>query len=114
MFKNSKAALLFVGMTLLSVIILVGWEDNEGALLKAASDIEKQRSMMNAELDGPNAETGVAGFAPRDPRLQTFTPDEELIDQASGYDPTPKSDTRAAPSEPRITVVESSAEITYQ
>lgn len=114
MFKSSKGALLFVIVTLLGVATLIGSEDNEGALLKAASDIEKQRSMMNEDREFARSSSAPVGFASENPGDLEFTPEEELIDDATGFDPTPELEGPLVSAEPQITLVESSAEIIVQ
>lgn len=114
MFKNSKGALLFVGMTLFGAAMLIGSEDNEGALLKAAADIEKQREAMNADREIANRDSTPQGFASANPAELKFTPDADLIDDATGYDPTPEIEKPLVSAEPQVNLVESSAEIIYQ
>ena len=114
MFKSSKGALLFVAVTMLGVLTLVGTEDNEGALLKAAADIEKQRNMMNADQSGQHVDLAPEGFASSRQGTLEFTADDDLIDDATGFDPTPEYEAPLVSAEPQVDLVESSAEIIYE
>ena len=114
MFKSSKGALLFLVVTMLGVLTLVGTEDNEGALLKAAADIEKQRNLMNADQSAEFGDLAPEGFAASRQGALEFTSDEDLIDDASGFDPTPEIEPPLVSAEPQVNLVESSAEIIIQ
>jgi len=114
MFKSSKGALLFVAVTMLGVVTLVGTEDNEGALLKAAADIEKQRNMMNADQSDQLVDLAPEGFASSRTGALEFSSDEDLIDDASGFDPTPEYEAPLVSAEPQVNLVDSSAEIIYE
>jgi len=111
MFKNSKGALFFVALTLLGVATLVGTEDNEGALLKAAANIEQQRNMMNEDRRVVRGNSAPIGFASSNGQTREFTADEDLIDDATGFDPTPEYEAPLVSAEPQVNLVESSAEI---
>lgn len=97
LFQSPKRAAAFVGMTMFSVAMLVGSEDNQGALVTAANGIQQEGA---EPMD-------MAAARPRDESIQetqtydedrshsaedAFASDEELIDDASGFDPTPELD----------------------
>ena len=95
MFQSYKGALIFAGSTLMGVALLVGSEDKEGALVVAASELERQRELADKQNDFAPSATP-AGNRPsreREPEQPSesfgFTPDEELIDDTRGFDPTP-------------------------
>jgi len=94
LFESPKKALLFVGMTLFSVAMLVGSEDDQGALVQAASSLsEPEPGTFDAP---PQGQFGSRIDNDRDPYRDDagdadFFADEELIDSAAGLDPTPLS-----------------------
>lgn len=94
LFESPKKALLFVGMTLFSVAMLVGSEDDQGALVQAASSLsEPEPGAFDAP---PQGQFGSRIDNDRDPYRDDagdadFFADEELIDSAAGLDPTPLS-----------------------
>ena len=88
MFRNRWGALLFVAMTLAGVTTLVGTGKHDGALEQATDQIAAQR----ARADQLKAEAATAEPAKR----VLFTPDEELIDETLGDDPTPIDEFAAA------------------
>ncbi|MCT2557624.1 hypothetical protein N0B51_01375 [Tsuneonella sp. YG55] len=90
MFRNRWFALLFVGMVLAGVANLVGTEAGGGAISAAQTQFADQREQAEALVDH-----GPPGEGEPDIELQ-FTPDEELIDAATGYDPTPVDEFAAA------------------
>lgn len=116
-FKGPKGALIFMGMTLGSVILLVGTEEDEGALIMAADELGRE----NADSDGRDASRLQPPPPPRPVRRPEpieddsafFAAEEELLDDTSGFDPSPDPivpfDNSAADS--GATIVESYAEI---
>lgn len=114
MFKSSKGAILFVVVTIFGAAMLIGSENNEGALIKAAADIEKQREMINAERSFARSENAPVGFASGNTQPLEFTPDEDLIDDATGFDPTPEPQLPLVSAEPQVSLVESRAEIVIE
>ena len=86
MFRNRWGAMLFVALTLAGVTTLIGSEDGEGAIKQAAGRIAEQK----AEADRLTTETqqpAPAATAP--PETVILSADEDLIDPATGEDPTP-------------------------
>jgi hypothetical protein len=93
MFRKPWLALLFVGMTLMSVAALVGTEQDKGTLASAAESASGPHSDV-----APTAPSHfVAAPAAEEPAPDTtaFADDEELIDGAEGTDPTPPDDQSA-------------------
>lgn len=82
MFRNRWAALLFVAMTLAGVTKLVGTESDRGSLDEATRQIAQQREiaeqMTTDTVTAPDVEV-----------IEALPSDEDLIDPATGYDPTP-------------------------
>jgi len=99
MFQSPKGALIFVGSTLLGAALLVGSEDQEGALVVATSELERQRQIteMQNDFGGPGASNpsasqtreAVQRQSAQEPLSFEFSSDEELIDDTRGFDPTP-------------------------
>ncbi len=86
MFRNRWLALLFVGMVLAGITRIVGTEEGGGVVEVARDQILSQHGQAaNRQPDDVAIrETETS----RDVVLE-FAPDEELIDPATGYDPTP-------------------------
>ncbi|MFZ9395440.1 MAG: hypothetical protein ACO25F_05180 [Erythrobacter sp.] len=95
LFQNPKKALLFAGLTLFSVAMLVGSEDDEGALVQAAATLQQTDGRIGGELppdfSGPAPRQGE--FAPDEPADVAMADDDALIDDTAGFDPTPPDDT---------------------
>ena len=125
-FKGPKGALIFVGVTMASVALLVGTEEDSGALVAAADELSRNSSADNIPArDASRLPQPAPRPARRRPPASTqddsalFASDEELIDDASGFDPSPDLpqpfdtgpsdaqafDTRAASGD--VTVIES-------
>ena len=86
MFRNRWGALLFVCLTLAGAATLVGTETGEGAIQQATDQIAQQK----AQADRLTTDTQ----APAQPTRKTaetvvWSADEDLIDPATGEDPTP-------------------------
>ncbi|MDX1703639.1 hypothetical protein [Altererythrobacter ishigakiensis] len=91
-FQDPKKAGLFVGATMVVVMLLVGSEDHEGALVQAAATVESTTSATPSDGEfRPNP-------SPERPSQQieqqaepvTWAEDEDLVDDTSGIDPTPE------------------------
>ena len=84
LFKNRFNALVFVAMILFSVPLLVGTDGERGA-------IETATERFGGE---PSTNPLVQAQAQPSPRVVppqaevTFTPDEELVDETEGFDPS--------------------------
>ena len=91
LFQNPKKALLFAGATLFSVAMLIGSEDDEGALVQAAASLEQGDARLPGELppdlgaDRPTPEQ----FDYDEPADVSMAEDAALIDDTAGIDPTP-------------------------
>lgn len=85
MFRNRWGAMLFVAMTLAGVTTLVGTEDSKGSLEEASAQIAAQREQVAAFSNSEPNRTEIDG-----PVMSMS--DEELIDPASGFDPSPTDD----------------------
>ncbi|ANY18756.1 hypothetical protein A6F68_00221 [Tsuneonella dongtanensis] len=116
MFRNRWLALLFVGIVLASVTKVVGTGKGDGALDQAKQQIESQK----AQADQFSSEH--SDSASDDSVIYEFTPDEELIDSASGEDPTPSDafgaevneDPEVVPSDELVIVMDDDAGATGQ
>lgn len=97
LFQSPKRAAIFVGMTMFSVAMLVGSEDNEGALVAAANGIQQEGAgpsnipEVHPRDEGSREERAFDEDLAR-PIDDAFASEEELIDDASGFDPTPELD----------------------
>jgi hypothetical protein len=79
LFKNRFNTLVFVAILLFSVRILVGTDDERGMLQSATKELTTT----------PKAEAKPTKAAmPTEVITAEFTPDEDLIDDASGMDPS--------------------------
>lgn len=112
--NSSKGALLFVAVTLVGVAVLIGTEENEGALLQAAADIERQGKVINSDKKSgqtaarqqPKRETN----AGHDVGTLEFAAEDDLVDDATGFDPTPEIEAPLVSTEPLIGPTETSAQ----
>ena len=93
-FQNRRAALLFVALMALSATQLVGTQSDAGALKKVEEQLLHQRADLAETLEEPASD--IIAPAPQvveewadeeDPAM-----DDELIDTAEGYDPSPEDD----------------------
>ena len=76
------------GLSAAGAAALVGGEDDDGVLITAAEDIQQQRAAMDDLIQGGEVQpVAVPTSAPVE-----FSDDEELIDEAEGFDPTPVED----------------------
>ncbi len=97
LFKNPKAALAYVGLTLVSVVLFVGTEDDPGSLQRTVGAFDDgqsgsrdaERRFGDSVLADPTGEGSSSAPTRDDDVIIEFASDEDLIDQAQGYDPTP-------------------------
>lgn len=113
MFRNAKGALFFAVATMLGAAMLIGSEDNEGALIRTAEELERQKAQAEDVGSGGRDLPPAQGFATADEAQLEFSSDEDLVDQAQGFDPSPDIEPPLIPAEPQVELVESSAEIVY-
>ncbi len=91
LFKNRYGALAFVGLTMIGAAALVGTDEDDGLIPQTAASIEQQK----ADFDASAQELATNGrdrpLIMADPALADIplAPDEALIDEAEGFDPTP-------------------------
>nr|WP_137676843.1 hypothetical protein [Parerythrobacter lutipelagi] len=105
MFKNRIGALVFVGLAMIGAANLVGTEEQDGAIQRAAAELQDQRDAFEREIQAAApAETKRA--KPREV-IEVAASEEDLIDDAqgidpagtdpSGFDPTPRIERPALP-----------------
>ena len=103
MFRNRWFALLFVATTLAGVTKLIGTDKDQGSLQQAAGQIAVQKAQaerMTTDTQTSSNDSISAGEPP-------LADDEELIDDATGEDPTPVDEFAASnPTEPAVPVDE--------
>lgn len=83
----------FAGSTLLAAATLVGSDENEGVVPAAADRMIVPQGMQQQDYRAGNPvdpEGEIFDIAEED---VAFASDEDLIDDAEGFDPTPMSDT---------------------
>lgn len=104
LFQNPKAALAYVGITLVGVAMFVGTEDSPGSLHQTvetfggndgmtSQDREAQRKFgdpMPDQTIGKSAKSNKPKREREEDLPVVFATDEELMDDASGFDPTPE------------------------
>ncbi|MGB7407853.1 MAG: hypothetical protein WA908_05055 [Pontixanthobacter sp.] len=91
LFRNKLVALGFVALFLIGVATLVGTEDNAGVLSQTAQSLDTHRSDFDEtvkELETPAPQPTIMADAPEPAEIPPAS-DEALIDEATGYDPTP-------------------------
>jgi hypothetical protein len=94
MFRNRWGALLFVCITLAGAASLVGTEEGQGAIQQATDEIAQQKAQADqwtTDTQAPSAATASATAT-----TVVSTSDEDLIDPATGIDPTPIDEFAAA------------------
>ena len=90
LFKNRWIALAFVVITMVSVKTLVGSEGENGMISRTQGDLLAQREEMRAAMSDLATAPATTQAAPgTSSSMMGFTPDEDLIDDTSGFDPTP-------------------------
>ena len=122
LFTNHKAALAFAGITLVSVGFMIGPEDDEGMLVRTVETIEARGAGAggggqavpgdaarggDSLFGGSGATNDRLGGSPRSAPPASggdaaFADDSELVDQATGFDPTPALDLSDRPDGPIV------------
>ena len=95
LFRNKWVAIAFVILTLVSVQALVGHEGDDSVISRTQSQVIQQRQRMQDQAD--SLATDPASVPPpevirdRPPVADEtgWVDDDELIDDAEGFDPTP-------------------------
>lgn len=108
LFASPKKALAFAGMTVFAVVMLVGTKDDQGALVKATSSIDQTdaRLASQRELEKIERQRRDSGWQESD--ISGFADDDDLIDTAEGFDPTPEA---VIPYEPETNLGASDAQV---
>lgn len=108
LFASPKKALLFAGMTVFTVVMLVGTKDDKGALTLATSGVDQTdaRLATQRELEKIERQRRDSGWEGSD--MSAFAADEELIDTTEGFDPTPED---VIPYEPETNLGASDAQV---
>lgn len=100
LFRNPKAALAYVGITLGSVVLFIGTEDEPGSLQQTVDTLGGEEIAADETAErgfgaSRRSDTIGAGSGARESDEPVeFVPDEELIDDLSGFDPAPTDITR--------------------
>lgn len=102
LFQNPKAALAYVAITMVSVTLFVGTEEDPGTLHqtvetfsdgKTSQDRTAQRKFGDPQpeqtIGKPSRRSKPKQVADEDAPV-VFATDEELLDSADGFDPTPE------------------------
>ena len=90
-FKSRWIAVAFATLTLFSVYAFVGGEEDGGLFGGIRGDIVDQRDQTAEQLAAIETVQPVAEAAPPEMMVEEeFVDDTELIDSASGEDPTPE------------------------
>lgn len=100
LFKNPKMALAYVGITALGVAFFVGTEDSPGTLHQTVETFEEADGAPSrtAGRGEPEIDRGTPprrsqppaqGQQPADSASMEFAADDDLLDLAEGFNPTP-------------------------
>ncbi|MDZ4308835.1 hypothetical protein [Allopontixanthobacter sp.] len=92
MFKNRWGALIFVCLSVLGAVSLIGGEDDHGALLLAADELTETKSELQIQAGELSQADSSAEPTPDEQPVSGFMSDEELIDDTRGIDPAPDID----------------------
>ncbi|MGD9471737.1 MAG: hypothetical protein AB7G24_09295 [Novosphingobium sp.] len=87
LFRSRWAALLFVAITIASAAAFVGSSEGESAATELATNM---RAQAQAKL--PFAAEDVNEAARQSELIHGFASEEELVDDATGLDPTPEDE----------------------
>lgn len=98
LFASPKKALLFVGMTLFGVVMLVGTEEDEGALVQATSGMDEPEPEFAPRRDLERVDERRRETRKEAGSMAGFAAPEDLIDTTEGFDPTPRE---TGPVQPR-------------
>nr|WP_298925007.1 hypothetical protein [uncultured Erythrobacter sp.] len=100
LFQNPKAALAYAGITLIGAAMFIGTEDDPGKLHQtvenygdgaSSSDRAAQRKFGDPMPDQTiGRQTKRSKPKAEDNPPATFATDDELLDDAQGFDPTPE------------------------
>ena len=90
LFRNKWAALAFVVLVLAGVQYFVGREGEDGTLAQATDELADQSGEPGEAVSDAGSPPDMGGFY--DGTDVEFMSDEELIDTAEGFDPTPYED----------------------
>ncbi|OCC24267.1 hypothetical protein MB02_06580 [Croceicoccus estronivorus] len=88
LFTDWRIALAFVAVTAISAVLFVGTEEDGGALTQATQQVHGQKQDFQRKIDSVN--NGPEVYP--EPETSEFMPDEELLDDASGFDPSPRDE----------------------
>ncbi|MXO91188.1 hypothetical protein [Pontixanthobacter aquaemixtae] len=94
--RNGLVALVALGIIMFGVSHLVGSEGEDGVLMRAAKDFtgEETEEAVEAPKPAQPAEVAAPAAPPPSPVVEgDFYEDNELIDAAAGFDPTPTDNT---------------------
>ncbi|MBD2843433.1 hypothetical protein [Erythrobacter rubeus] len=105
LFKNPKAALAYVGITLGSVLLFVGTEDDPGSLgqvMKIVDGEGTEEDELRTRRQVIDGQSGRNRLRPETGFPVEFSSDEDLIDAAEGFDPAPSDDTSGFDPNPEL------------
>jgi len=91
LFRNKLGALAFVVLTMIGAATLVGTEEHDGVIAKTAQELTQQRDEFAEKVEAMNSINPAAEEAPLMAEPAEFTPDDDLVDTAQGFDPTPEA-----------------------
>ena len=91
LFRNKWVAVAFVILTLASVQALVGRDGEDSVISRTKGELIERRQQMQQQMDELSAEPANQAAIPGPPTaIDTgFAEDDDLIDDAEGFDPSP-------------------------
>jgi hypothetical protein len=89
-FQYRWAAIVFVLLTIVGAVQLVGTEEQEGKLAEAQQQVVEQREQLAATTDADLSEEEAAEEA--EPFDEGFSDDADLLQDAEGMNPNPEED----------------------
>ncbi len=88
--RNGLASLVFLGLIMFGLSRLVGSEGEDGLLMKISKDFTGENEAQVADEAKPATAVQSEAAAPQaNPPISEFFEDDELIDTAEGFDPSP-------------------------
>ena len=100
LFRNKWVAIAFVILTLASVQALVGREGEGSVISRTKSQLIERHDKMQEQIGSMSADPAAPVVIPGPPTaVETgFAEDDDLIDDATGFDPTPDAEQPDDPS----------------
>lgn len=96
MFQSRNGALGFAALVVIGALVVVGGEEDPGAVVETSEDIAASRAEFQRQMADANDVENVDRQDEEEPEwaddVEFDDGDEELIDDTQGFDPSPVED----------------------